>query len=97
MGAGGTPCATSVTGVLQEPDMTGTRKRGKFIGVWVTEAEHAAWSAAAETDGRPLSTWVARRCNGQPTIPPVFPPPQAAQLVQPPAAPTQRPARRKGR
>jgi len=47
-------------------------KRDQNIGVKATLAERRAWEAAARADGRTLSTWIARRCNGQPTTAPVF-------------------------
>jgi mobilization protein NikA len=38
----------------------------------MTEAEREAWEAAAKADGRTLSAWIVRRCNGEPTIAPVL-------------------------
>ena len=49
----------------------------------MTEAERAAWEEAARLDGRTLSAWIVRRCNGEPTIAPVRP-----------AAPKPRPKRK---
>jgi hypothetical protein len=40
----------------------------------MTEAEREAWEAAARADGRTLSAWIARRCNGEPTTAPELPP-----------------------
>jgi len=39
----------------------------------MTEAERAAWEEAARLDGRTLSAWIVRRCNGEPTVAPVLP------------------------
>jgi hypothetical protein len=39
----------------------------------MTEAERAAWEEAARLDGRTLSAWIVRRCNGEPTIAPARP------------------------
>ena len=39
----------------------------------MTVAEREAWEAAASADGRTLSAWIVRRCNGEPTTAPVFP------------------------
>jgi hypothetical protein len=41
------------------------RKKATMIGLRATAAERAAWERAAETDGRSLSDWIARRCNGK--------------------------------
>lgn len=49
----------------------------------MTEAEREAWEAAAKADGRTLSAWIVRRCNGQPTTEPVFAAPRAARKRQP--------------
>jgi hypothetical protein len=38
----------------------------------MTEAERAAWEEAARLDGRTLSAWIVRRCNGEPTVAPVL-------------------------
>ena len=38
----------------------------------MTAAEREAWEAAAKADGRTLSAWIVRRCNGEPTTAPVF-------------------------
>jgi hypothetical protein len=51
----------------------------------MTEAEREAWEAAARADGRTLSAWIVRRCNGEPTTAPELPPP---------AAPKRRPKRK---
>jgi len=45
----------------------------------MTEAEREAWEAAARADGRTLSAWILRRCNGQPTTAPVLPAPREAR------------------
>jgi len=45
----------------------------------MTAAERKAWEAAANADGRTLSAWIVRRCNGQPTTEPVFAAPRAAR------------------
>lgn len=47
------------------------RKKATMIGLRTTAAERAAWERAAETDGRSLSDWIARRCNGESTTAPV--------------------------
>jgi len=52
----------------------------------MTEAERAAWEEAARLDGRTLSAWIVRRCNGEPTVAPVLP--------ARPAAPKPRPKRK---
>jgi len=44
----------------------------------MTEAERAAWEEAARLDGRTLSAWIVRRCNGEPTIAPVLSAPAGA-------------------
>jgi hypothetical protein len=41
----------------------------------MTDAEREAWEKAARLDGRTLSAWIVRRCNGEPTTVPVLPPP----------------------
>lgn len=38
----------------------------------MTDAEREAWEKAARLDGRTLSAWIVRRCNGEPTIAPVL-------------------------
>ncbi len=38
----------------------------------MTEAEREAWEHAARLDGRTLSAWIVRRCNGEPTIAPAL-------------------------
>jgi len=48
-------------------------KRGTMIGLRATAAERGAWEKAAAKDGRTLSAWIARRCNGEPTTAPVPP------------------------
>lgn len=45
----------------------------------MTEAEREAWEAAARADGRTLSAWILRRCNGEPTTAPVLPAPREAR------------------
>ncbi|HEU5275131.1 MAG TPA: hypothetical protein VFU97_15830 [Xanthobacteraceae bacterium] len=46
----------------------------------MTDAEREAWEAAARADGRTLSAWIVRRCNGEPTTAPVLPaPPREAR------------------
>lgn len=47
-------------------------KRTEQTTIRMTEAERAAWERAAEQDGRTLSAWIARRCNGEPTTAPVL-------------------------
>ena len=44
--------------------------RTEAIGIRVTKTERDAWNAAAKADGRTLSAWIARRCNGDPTVAP---------------------------
>lgn len=44
--------------------------RTESIGVRCTAAEKSAWTAAAEKDGRSLSSWIVRRCNGEPATKP---------------------------
>jgi uncharacterized protein (DUF1778 family) len=38
----------------------------------MTEAEREAWDEAARIDGRSLSAWIIRRCNGEPATAPVL-------------------------
>jgi hypothetical protein len=56
--------------------MTTNSKRAT-IGLRATAAEREAWEIAARRDGRTLSAWIVRRCNGEPTTAPVPP----AQLL----------------
>jgi hypothetical protein len=58
-------------------------KRDQNIGVKATLAERRAWEAAARADGRTLSTWIARRCNGQPTTAPMFGPGELGDQAEP--------------
>jgi hypothetical protein len=44
----------------------------------MTDAEREAWERAARLDGRTLSAWIVRRCNGEPTIAPVLSAPAGA-------------------
>ena len=44
----------------------------------MTDAEREAWEKAARLDGRTLSAWIVRRCNGEPTIAPAFSAPAGA-------------------
>jgi hypothetical protein len=48
-------------------------KRAATIGLRATAAEREAWERAARQDGRTLSAWIVRRCNGEPTTSPVRP------------------------
>lgn len=48
-------------------------KRAAAIGLRATAAERRAWEIAARQDGRTLSAWIVRRCNGEPTTAPVQP------------------------
>jgi hypothetical protein len=95
-GLPGESCDTRDPMVRQKlPDAV---RRTKSIGVKATETEKAAWSAAARTDGRTLSQWIARRCNGESATPPVFTPPAAPLPPQPAQpAPVKHPPRRRGR
>lgn len=45
----------------------------------MTEAEREAWERAARLDGRSLSGWIVRRCNGEPTTAPVLSAPADAR------------------
>ena len=45
-------------------------KRAATIGLRATAAEREAWEIAARQDGRTLSAWIVRRCNGEPTTAP---------------------------
>jgi hypothetical protein len=47
--------------------------RKATIGLRATAAEREAWEIAARRDGRTLSAWIVRRCNGEPTTAPVQP------------------------
>lgn len=50
--------------------MTIDTKRAATIGLRATAAEREAWEIAARKDGRTLSAWIVRRCNGEPTTAP---------------------------
>ena len=52
--------------------MTTNSKRAT-IGLRATAAEREAWEMAARRDGRTLSAWIVRRCNGDPTTAPMSP------------------------
>lgn len=54
----------------------------------MTAAEREAWEAAATADGRTLSAWIVRRCNGEPTTAPVLAASQGVRKTR---------SRRKGR
>ena len=58
----------AVTTPIMEP------KKTAMIGVRATEAERQAWEDAARLDGRSLSAWIVRRCNGEPTTAPALAP-----------------------
>lgn len=45
----------------------------------MTDAEREAWEKAARLDGRTLSAWIVRRCNGESTTAPELPPPAATK------------------
>jgi hypothetical protein len=47
-----------------------TAQKG-MIGIRASVEDRAAWQAAADADGRSLSAWIVRRCNGEPTTEPV--------------------------
>lgn len=49
----------------------------------MTEAEREAWGCAARLDGRTLSAWIVRRCNGEPTAAPMLPAPREVQKSRP--------------
>jgi hypothetical protein len=49
----------------------------------MTKAEREAWEAAARADGRTLSAWIVRRCNGEPTTAPVLPALREARKPRP--------------
>jgi hypothetical protein len=71
-----------------------TRERNAQTTLRMTEAQRDAWEAAARADGRTLSAWIVRRCNGEPTTAPTF----AASAPAAPPAPAPKPrARRKAR
>ena len=53
--------------------MISNTKRAAAIGLRATAAEREAWANAARQDGRTLSAWIVRRCNGEPTTAPVQP------------------------
>ncbi len=59
-------------------------KRAAMIGLRATAAERRAWEIAARQDGRTLSAWIVRRCNGEPTTAPVPPAPSPAGIVDEP-------------
>ena len=44
--------------------------RDKNIIIRLSAEERAAWQAAADSDGRSLSDWIRRRCNGDVTTVP---------------------------
>jgi hypothetical protein len=49
----------------------------------MTEAEREAWERAASLDGRTLSAWIVRRCNGEPTTAPVLRAPREVRKPRP--------------
>lgn len=48
-----------------------TDSKKATIGLRATATEREAWERAARRDGRTLSAWIVRRCNGEPTTAPV--------------------------
>jgi hypothetical protein len=53
------------------PDMAASKKpRDAMIGIRVSKADRDAWIAAAERDGRTLTSWITARLNGLPTTAP---------------------------
>ena len=61
--------------------------RDKNIIIRLSAEERAAWQDAADKDGRTLSDWIRRRCNGDATTAP------SAKRKPAPAAPQIQPAR----
>jgi hypothetical protein len=55
-----------------------TMEKTEQTTIRMTEAEREAWEEAARLDGRTLSAWIVRRCNGEPTIAPVLSAPVGA-------------------
>ena len=49
----------------------------------MTEAEREAWECAARLDGRTLSAWIVRRCNGEPTAAPMLSAPREVRKPRP--------------
>ena len=47
--------------------------RERVAHIIATPAERQAWEVAAKLDGRTLSSWITRRCNGQPATAPQVP------------------------
>lgn len=43
------------------------------LGLRVATTDRRAWAQAAVADGRTLSDWVTRRCNGEPATAPTRP------------------------
>src|SRR4051812_49327294 len=54
---------------MERPPMTRDSKKAT-IGLRATAAERETWERAARRDGRTLSAWIVRRCNGDPTTAP---------------------------
>ena len=40
------------------------------VALRITATDHRAWQRAARVDGRSLSDWIIRRCNGDTATPP---------------------------
>lgn len=54
-------------------NMAASKKpRDAMIGIRVSAADREAWIAAAERDGRTLTSWITARLNGLPTTAPVL-------------------------
>ena len=60
-----------------------TMEKTEQTTIRMTEAEREAWEEAARLDGRTLSAWIVRRCNGEPTTVPVLSAPRAAPKPRP--------------
>lgn len=60
-----------------------TMEKTEQTTIRMTKAEREAWEAAARADGRTLSAWIARRCNGEPTTAPVLSAPGEARKPRP--------------
>jgi hypothetical protein len=57
--------------------------RNVYVGIRATEREHAAWKSAAKSDGRSVSAWIVRRCNGQSATAPMLEPEEPSPKAPP--------------
>lgn len=64
-------------------DTLGAVAKEKRLNLRVSDTEYAAWTAAAESAGLPISEWIRRRCNGTQTVVLEAPPPKTAKGRRP--------------